>query len=738
MMDFTHLCMGCMEEKGPDSICQYCGYKEGTAPESLLHLPPGTKLQDKSLLGRVLGHGGFGITYLAWDTDLNIKLAIKEYLPQQLATRTLGQSTVTAYKSTLSDAFNYGLGKFLEEARTLARFIEHPGIVSVRDFFKANGTAYLVMNFYEGITLQTYLESKGGKISTEQALNIFMPVLDALKEVHAAGILHRDISPDNLLISTRGQVVLIDFGAARQAMGKKSKNLSVIMKAGYSPEEQYRTKGEQGPWTDIYAVAATFYRAITGQLPPESLDRLAETKLVPPSELEVEVTPYQEKALLKALAVKAQDRYQSVDDFQEELLSGKDVIVEEYDESPLIYEVSVAEVVAGTAAVTAEPASAVEKGVTVSVNIADIEEGKQFALIDVAGDESGARVKALEINEGRSYSFEMPGENVTVTVTLEDEPPLIYEVSEELETPEEKEEPAAAVVAFAQIVKDKLSFTGRNKIAAIAGLVIVLGFLLVGGIILFSGEKLSPEEVLAKSIEATSEANSFVFEMDIIQEIKIPGHDDMERETNASGTLIEEPMTSEIDMEIDLVGFKVPLKSYLADNIHYVSIPLLGEVIEEDMNKDGFLTHLYDYHFGCINTLAVVDPDNVIMKKKGDYYLLTYKDITGALADLIKEQAKGVLDAGLLENLGIEDHSGDIKISALEYSMSIDRNSFLPSENTLAFEMTIEVSDGTMNIEQVADISYMEFGIFESITVPDELTDETVPFEEFYTTFFNE
>jgi serine/threonine protein kinase len=322
-MDYPYLCFGCMKEKGAGIICPNCGYANGSIPESDLHLPLGTVLQEKCILGRVLGQGGFGITYLAWDKILNIKLANKEYLPQQLAYRTDANTVVKIYKSSLAADFSYGLNKFLQEARTLARFNEHPNIVTVRDYFESNNTAYLVMNYHQGVTLQYYLDSKGGKIQVEQALKIFMPVLDALKEVNAVGILHRDISPDNLLIDKTGRVILIDFGAARQAMGDQSRSLSVIMKAGYSPEEQYRSKGKQGSWTDIYALAATLYRAITGIMPPESLDRLADDALVRPSKLGVEITSQQEETLLKALAVKADDRYKEVSEMQNELLPGK-------------------------------------------------------------------------------------------------------------------------------------------------------------------------------------------------------------------------------------------------------------------------------------------------------------------------------------------------------------------------------------------------------------------------------
>ncbi len=332
-----NLCLGCMEEKDASPYCPRCGSKEGAAPKSLLHLFPGTVLQGKYLIGRVLGQGGFGITYLAWDKTLNIKLAIKEYLPQQMATRVTGSGTVIVHNDSHLEHFNYGLSKFIEEARILARFNEHPNIVSVRDYFEANGTAYIVMNYVQGVSLQDYLNMKGRKVSVDQALNIFMPVLDALNELHFAKYIHRDISPDNLLISTNGQVVIVDFGSARQAIGGKGNTMSVIMKAGYSPEEQYRSHGEQGPWTDIYAAAASFYRAITGQLPPESLDRLSEDTIIAPSRMGVIINTKQELALLKALAVRARDRFSNVTEFRKALdesirLEGGDPPVKPYNQ----------------------------------------------------------------------------------------------------------------------------------------------------------------------------------------------------------------------------------------------------------------------------------------------------------------------------------------------------------------------------------------------------------------------
>ncbi len=318
-MNPDHLCMGCMSDKGAASTCPHCGWREDSEDESTIYLKPGTILNGKYLVGRVLGHGGFGITYLGWDKNLEIKLAIKEYLPRDLATRSQNKATVSIYTGEAKKHFKYGLEKFLEEGRALAKFESHPGVVSVRDFFEENGTAYLAMHYIEGFTFKEYLEKKGGKISFETALKIMMPVMDALREVHGVDLLHRDISPDNIYITKSGQVKLIDFGAARYAMGEHSRSLSIILKQGFAPEEQYRSKGRQGPWTDIYAVAATIYRAITGRIPPESLDRLDKDTLKPPSNLGADISSSSEKALMKALSVRAAERFQTIKEFQDAL-----------------------------------------------------------------------------------------------------------------------------------------------------------------------------------------------------------------------------------------------------------------------------------------------------------------------------------------------------------------------------------------------------------------------------------
>lgn len=323
-MKAENYCMGCMEKREQGPVCPYCGYQHDTLPESPLYLTPGTILNGKYLIGRVLGHGGFGITYLALDLTLQVRLAIKEFLPRDLATRSSNTTTVTPYTGATKEHFDYGLEKFLEEARALARFEDSPCIVSVKDFFRANGTAYFVMNFVEGITFKEYLKNHGEKIDYDKALRILMPVMDALREVHQTGLLHRDISPDNIYITNDGRIKLLDFGAARNATGEHSKSLSVMLKAGYAPEEQYRSKGKQGPWTDIYAVGATLYRAITGKVPVEALDRMNEDTLEPPTRLGIKIPPHAENALLKALSVKASDRFQEMKMFQQALTMNSD------------------------------------------------------------------------------------------------------------------------------------------------------------------------------------------------------------------------------------------------------------------------------------------------------------------------------------------------------------------------------------------------------------------------------
>jgi len=315
------LCMGCMSPDTGAPVCPYCGWHRASGATSVLHLPPGSMLANSYVVGKVLGQGGFGITYLGYDRQLRRKVAIKEYFPQVIASRMPGGATVTATGVRAQDDFASGLESFLNEGRTLALFGDHPCIVSVLNLFEANQTGYLIMGYLEGMTLAQALGASGGRLPYETAREIMLRVLDGLREVHSQSMLHRDISPDNIYLTRQGPVKILDFGAARITVGERSQSLSVVLKDGYAPEEQYRRNGAQGPWTDIYGVAATLYRTVTGITPQPALDRLADDRLVRPSVYCPNLPPAADAAILKGLALNAMMRYRSVDQFQQDLMA---------------------------------------------------------------------------------------------------------------------------------------------------------------------------------------------------------------------------------------------------------------------------------------------------------------------------------------------------------------------------------------------------------------------------------
>ncbi|MCZ6862868.1 MAG: protein kinase [Alphaproteobacteria bacterium] len=234
-------------------------------------LPGGYQLFEYKIT-RVLGHGGFGITYLAWDTNLEKNVAIKEYLPVEFAIR-MGDVSVKPRSSADEEDYKWGLERFLKEAQTLAVF-RHPSIVAVYRFFEEHGTAYMVMEYEDGEAFSSVMKRKRGKFTEAELIDLLMPLLDGLAAVHKSGYLHRDIKPGNIYIRENGSPVLLDFGAARHAIGKKSQSLTSIVTPGYAPMEQYFADGNQGPWTDIYAMAGILYQAISGSVPAEAPARI--------------------------------------------------------------------------------------------------------------------------------------------------------------------------------------------------------------------------------------------------------------------------------------------------------------------------------------------------------------------------------------------------------------------------------------------------------------------------------
>jgi serine/threonine protein kinase len=282
-------------------------------------LPAGWLLRGYEIVS-VLGQGGFGITYLARDTTLGRDVAIKEYMPTSLALREQGQ-TVVPRSTELADQFVWGRDRFLEEARTLARLDRAPAIVRVYDFLEANGTAYMVMALAEGETLDKRIH-RDGHLSAAALEGLLRPLLQGLEEVHAAGFLHRDIKPANIVVDSRGNPTLIDFGASRAAMAGRSTVLTAVFTPGYAAAEQF-TSARQGPWTDIYALSATLYHAITGKIPPSAFDRMLEDNYEPLAKLNPRgFVPELLAGIDVGLAVRASNRPQSIADWRP-LLSGE-------------------------------------------------------------------------------------------------------------------------------------------------------------------------------------------------------------------------------------------------------------------------------------------------------------------------------------------------------------------------------------------------------------------------------
>ena len=311
------ICYHCFREKDDDAVvCPFCGYDpSGSEKKHPLALRPGSILNGRYVVGRVLGEGGFGITYLAQDYQTKQRVAVKEYFPSEFAGRG-GGTQVQVFSGELEENFRYGLAQFLEEARTLAAVTGSENIVRIYSYFEENGTAYFTMEYVEGLPLDDYIRSKGRRLSAAEADELLLPLMSALQRVHRKGIVHRDIAPDNIIVTKDGTAKLIDFGAARYSTGEKSRSLDVILKHGFAPMEQYTRRGRQGPWTDVYAMAATYYFAITGKVPPDAIERIEQDDLVPPRAAGAAVSPVQERALLKALAVQAPERWQDMGQFR--------------------------------------------------------------------------------------------------------------------------------------------------------------------------------------------------------------------------------------------------------------------------------------------------------------------------------------------------------------------------------------------------------------------------------------
>ena len=294
--------------------------------KNLHYLRKETRLIGRYTIKSVLGQGGFGITYLGMDELYQRKVAIKEFFPQGIVTRnTEYEDTVTVTYVEEKADYEKGKERFLKEARTMAKFSKNEGIVKVLDFFEINNTAYIVMEYLEGITLKQYIR-ENQRITLEELVRLLVPLIESLDEIHSQGMIHRDISPDNIMVLPDGRIKLMDFGAARDYTKFGEKTLSIVLKPGYAPPEQYQTHGIQGPWTDIYALCATMYKCITGETPSDAIDRVIDDHLKKISEFGITIPPQVESVIIKGMSVSAKDRYQDIKDFCEDLYGGYEEI----------------------------------------------------------------------------------------------------------------------------------------------------------------------------------------------------------------------------------------------------------------------------------------------------------------------------------------------------------------------------------------------------------------------------
>ena len=304
-------CVNCFAPLAGGSVCGQCGFDNAAYRPQPHHLPPGTVLRDRYIIGRAMGQGGFGITYVGFDTNLDFKVAIKEYFPEGTALRDASQTAVSCYPSqNTRERYDVGLRKCVNEARALAKLGAIPSIVRVQDFFQENNTVYIIMEFVEGVTLNAYLKRLPERPGYKEAVTLLAPVGAALEEIHASGFVHRDISPDNIMITRKGEPKLLDFGAVKAVATGGSVTENPVVKRGFSPMEMYTTDGKIGPWTDMYAYCATLCYILLGRPPEEPMDRVEEDPL--PGILAKVVSPEQAAALLKGLAFQTKRRYQSM------------------------------------------------------------------------------------------------------------------------------------------------------------------------------------------------------------------------------------------------------------------------------------------------------------------------------------------------------------------------------------------------------------------------------------------
>ena len=312
------LCLRCMRTSEDDNICPYCGKEKAGQQTWSKALPPGTVLNNKILIGNILGKGGYGITYIGYDMLLEYRVAVKEFFPDEMVDRAEDGKNVLVLDEVNDEEYQKETTAYLREARILAEFSKFPGIVAIKDLFYENNTGYLIMEFLEDGNLRKYIDSHGGWLGVEESLELMEPVISILGKLHKSGLIHRDISPDNIMMDRDGSVKLIDFGGSRK-LGLNNQQV-FLGKWGFAPLEQMISKlSEQGPWTDIYGICATLYCMMTGDVPQSSYERNEKDELIDIAQYTIPIDKKIAKAIMKGLSMQAKDRQQSIDELYKSL-----------------------------------------------------------------------------------------------------------------------------------------------------------------------------------------------------------------------------------------------------------------------------------------------------------------------------------------------------------------------------------------------------------------------------------
>lgn len=307
--EIRKMCLNCMHMSKEDEFCPVCGKPKRGSKSFGRALEPGTILNGKILIGNILGMGNFGITYMGFDMLLEYRVAVKEFFPDDMVEREEDGSLRVAGETT-EEEYMEEVKAFQREARILAQFSKHPGIVSIKELFFQNNTGYMVMEFLEGGTLRRYIDNNGGRLTVEHALSLMEPVISSMEEIHKSGLIHRDISPENIMLDNDGSIKVIDFGATKKLSNKTAQ--VYFGKFGYAAIEQMLGEG-QGPWTDVYGICATLYCMITGDIPTDAYTRSqGEEELIPITDFGIPIEKRVADAIMKGLSMECLDRQQDM------------------------------------------------------------------------------------------------------------------------------------------------------------------------------------------------------------------------------------------------------------------------------------------------------------------------------------------------------------------------------------------------------------------------------------------